>query len=76
MFKNVKIDPLNVGSLMYNNPMKKRTKPLGKANEARRKAESKALFQAMLLTKAGVVIPDHHKGTRQSNKRKAIAEQM
>jgi hypothetical protein len=56
--------------------MKKRTKPLGKANEARRKAESKALFQAMLLTKAGVVIPDHHKGTRQSNKRKAIAEQM
>ena len=66
----------NVVGVMYNKTMKKRTKPLGKANEARRKAESKALFQAMLLTKAGVVIPEHYKGTRQSNKRKAIAEQL
>lgn len=56
--------------------MKKKKKPLGKANEARRKAEAKALFQTMLLAKAGVVIPDRYKGTRQSNKRKAIAEQF
>lgn len=56
--------------------MKKRTKPLGKANEARRKAEAKALFQTMLLTKAGVVVPDRYKGTRNANKRKAIAEQF
>jgi hypothetical protein len=54
--------------------MKKKNKPLNKANEARRKAEAKALFQVMLLAKAGVVVPDHHKGTRTANKRKAIAE--
>ena len=56
--------------------MKKNKKPLGKANEARRKAESKALFQTMLLTKAGVVVPDHRKGTRSVNNRKAITEQL
>ena len=60
---------------MYNNTMKKKQKPLGKANEARRKAEAKALFQTMMLTKAGVVVPDHRKGTRSVNNRKAIAEQ-
>jgi hypothetical protein len=59
---------------MYNNPMKKRTKPLHKANEARRKAESKALFQAMLKSKHTVVIPDNKKGTRAAAKRKAISE--
>lgn len=54
---------------MYNSPM------IGKRNEARRKAESKALFGQML--KAGkhqVVVPDKYKGTRQSNKNKAIKE--
>ena len=56
--------------------MKKRTKPLGKVNEARRKAESKALFQTMLLTKAGVVVPEYRKGTRSVNNRKAITEQL
>ena len=48
---------------------------LDKANEARRKAESKHLFGQML--KAGkhtLVTPDKFKGTRQSNKTKAIRE--
>jgi hypothetical protein len=48
---------------------------LDKANEARRKAESQALFEQML--KAGkhlVVVPEKYKGTRQSNKNKAIRE--
>lgn len=48
---------------------------LGKGNEARRKAESQALFHSML--KAGkhkVVTPKPNKGTRQSNNNKAIRE--
>jgi hypothetical protein len=48
---------------------------IGKRNEARRKAESQALFTSML--KAGkhtLVTPDKFKGTRQSNKNKAIRE--
>lgn len=49
---------------------------LGKRNEARRKAESKALFNTMLKAKASVITPTAKKGTRQSNKRKAIADQM
>jgi hypothetical protein len=49
---------------------------LGKRNEARRKAESQALFQSMLKAgKKQVVVPDKYKGTRQTNKRKAINEQ-
>ena len=56
--------------------MKKRTKPLGKRNEARRKAESQALFQTMLNTKHTIVTPENRKGTRASNKAKAIKESM
>jgi hypothetical protein len=54
--------------------MKKNKKPLGKANEARRKAEAKALFQSMLSNHASVVIPNRFKGSRQANIRKAISE--
>jgi len=57
---------------MYNNPMK-----LGKRNEARRKAESQALFHEMLKAgKRQVVTPKEFKGTRQSNKNKAIRESL
>lgn len=54
--------------------MKKNKKPLGKVNEARRKAESKALFEAMLLSKHLVVTPKTRKGSRSANIRKAIKE--
>jgi hypothetical protein len=47
---------------------------IGKANEARRKAESQALFHQMLKTKHTVVTPKKFKGTRQSNTNKAIKE--
>ena len=48
---------------------------LGKRNEARRKAESRALFGQMLKAgKKQVVTPDKFKGTRQSNNNKAIRE--
>lgn len=47
---------------------------LGKANEARRKAESKELFTQMLKSKHQVVTPEKHKGTRKVNKNKAIRE--
>jgi len=48
---------------------------LGKRNEARRKAESQALFNQMLKAgKKQVVTPDKFKGTRQSNTSKAIRE--
>lgn len=50
-------------------------KPLGKANEARRKAESQALFQSMLKSKHTVITPANRKGTRSENNRKAIDEQ-
>jgi hypothetical protein len=49
---------------------------LGKRNEARRKAESAALFYAMLKAgKKQVITPKGYKGSRQSNKTKAIKEQ-
>ena len=56
--------------------MKKKTKKdkLGMGNEARRKAESAALFQSMLKAPHLVVTPKQYKGTRQSNKDKAIRE--
>jgi hypothetical protein len=54
--------------------MKKRTKPLNKANEARRKAEAKALFRLMLTAKAGVIPTQAQKQTRSEAKRKAIQE--
>jgi hypothetical protein len=53
--------------------MKKRTKPLGKVNEARRKAESQALFHSMLREgKKQVVVPKKYKGTRQVKFRQAL----
>lgn len=45
---------------------------LGKRNEARRKAESQALFNSMLKSKHTVITPKKFKGTRAENKRKAI----
>jgi hypothetical protein len=54
--------------------MKKKTKKLGMANEARRKAESQSLFREMLKAPHLVVTPKQYKGTRQSNKNKAIRE--
>ena len=47
---------------------------LGKRNEARRKAEAKALFQTMLKAPHLVETPKKYKGSRQSNKAKAIKE--
>jgi hypothetical protein len=47
---------------------------LGKANEARRKAESQALFESMLKAPHLVETPKKYKGTRQSNKTNAIKE--
>ena len=55
--------------------MRKKTKPLGKRNQARAKAESQALFHAMLLNgKHTIVVPEHRKGSRMANKAKAIKE--
>jgi hypothetical protein len=54
---------------MYNHLMK-----LGKANEARRKAESKELFRDLLKSPHLVSTPQKYKGSRQSNKAKAIRE--
>jgi hypothetical protein len=49
---------------------------LSKRNEARRKAESQALFQAMLKEgKKQVVVPKKYKGTRQSKLREALDNQ-
>jgi hypothetical protein len=49
---------------------------LSKRNEARRKAESQALFQAMLKEgKKQVVMPKKYKGTRQSKLREALDNQ-
>jgi hypothetical protein len=47
---------------------------LGKANESRRKAESQALFLTMLKAPHLVATPKKYKGSRQSNKAKAIKE--
>jgi hypothetical protein len=54
---------------MYNHLMK-----LGKANEARRKAESKELFRDLIKSPHLVAVPEKYKGSRQSNKAKAIRE--
>lgn len=56
---------------MYNKTM------IGKRNEARRKAESQALFHQML--KAGkhtVITPKPKKGTRSETRRRAIQEDL
>jgi hypothetical protein len=56
--------------------MKKRTKPLGKVNAARAKAESAALFQSLLKEgKHTVIMPKKYKGTRQTKMREALDEQ-
>jgi hypothetical protein len=54
--------------------MKKNKKPLNKANEARRKAHSAELFRSLMLSPHLIQTPSDRKGSRQSNKRKAIAE--
>jgi hypothetical protein len=54
--------------------MKKKTKGLDRANEARRKAESAELFRELLKAPHLVVTPAKYKGTRQSNTNKAIRE--
>jgi len=54
---------------MYNDFMK-----LGKANEARRRAESRVLFRDLLKSPHLVSTPEKYKGSRQSNKAKAIRE--
>jgi hypothetical protein len=54
--------------------MKKKGKKLDMANEARRKAESAELFRQMLKAPHLVATPEKYKGTRQSNKHKAIRE--
>ena len=56
---------------MYNKAMKKK---LGMRNEARRKAESEVLFRDLLKNPHLVVTPEKYKGSRQSNKSKAIRE--
>lgn len=61
---------------MYNRTMKKKNKPLNKANEARRKAHSAELFRSLLLSPHLVQTPTNRKGSRQANKRKAIQESM
>ena len=53
--------------------MRKRIKPLGKVNEAIRKAESQALFNAMLKEgKANIITPKKYRGTRQEKLREAL----
>ena len=47
---------------------------LNRSNEARRKAESQALFQSMLKAPHLVQLPKKYKGSRQSTKAKAIKE--
>jgi hypothetical protein len=54
--------------------MKKRKPPLNKLAEATRKAHSAELFKNLLLTKHTIATPEHRKGSRSANKRKAIQE--
>ena len=54
--------------------MKKKGKNLGMANEARRKAESQALFYQMMKNPHLVVTPKKYKGTKRANNNKAIRE--
>jgi len=49
---------------------------LDRRNEARRKAESQALFYTMLKAKHAVITPKPKKGTRSEHKRKAIKESL
>jgi hypothetical protein len=54
--------------------MKKTKKPMSKINNAIRKAHSAELFRSLMLSPHLVETPATRKGSRQSNKRKAIAE--
>jgi hypothetical protein len=54
--------------------MKKTKKPLSKINNAIRKAHSAELFRSLMLSPHLVETPASRKGSRQANKRKAIAE--
>lgn len=54
--------------------MKKKTKKLGMANEARRKLESQALFYEMIKNPHLVATPKKFKGSRKDNINKAIKE--
>jgi hypothetical protein len=54
--------------------MKKKTKKLDRANEARRKIESAELFRDLLKNPHLVATPKKFKGSRQSNNHKAIKE--
>jgi hypothetical protein len=47
---------------------------MNRSNEARRKAESKELFRLMLKSPHLVATPKKYKGSRQSNKLRAIKE--
>lgn len=61
---------------MYNSSMKKKTKPLSKTNDAIRKAHAAELFRSLLLNPHTVATPATRKGSRMTNKRKAIAESL
>jgi hypothetical protein len=54
--------------------MKKNKKPMSKINNAIRKAHSAELFRSLMLSPHLVETPTTRKGSRQANKRKAIAE--
>ena len=66
--------PHNVRPLWYSETMKKKGKKLSMTNEARRKAESAELFRDLLKAPHLVATPKKYKGSRQSNKHKAIRE--
>jgi hypothetical protein len=53
---------------------KKPSKPWGMKTEAIRKAIAHEVFESMLKNPHLVVVPKQYKGSRQANKRKAIAE--
>jgi hypothetical protein len=61
---------------MYNRTMKKRKPPLNKIAQATRNAHSAELFRSLMLNKHLVITPTERKGSRHSNKRKAISESM
>lgn len=56
--------------------MNKKKKPLSKINNAIRKAHSAELFRSLMLSPHLVETPADRKGSRQSNKRKAIQESI
>ena len=64
---------------MYNRTMKKTkkpNKPYGMRTEAIRKALAHEVFESMLKNPHLVVTPKQYKGSRHSNKRKAISESL